>query len=65
MEKLDNILKSYVAEGGETKGKLLGAAFIVVNKDGMRCFLSSLTVIRSCSGQGPYIRVRLVGQICW
>lgn len=50
MEKLDNILESYVAEGGETKGKLLGAAFIVVNKDGRRYFLSRLTAIRSCSG---------------
>lgn len=36
MEKLDKILRSYVAGGAETKGKLLGAAFIVVNKDGRR-----------------------------
>lgn len=34
-EKLDSILKSYVADGTATKGKLLGASFIVVGKDGM------------------------------
>ena len=34
MEKLDKILKSYVAEGDETKEKVFGAAFSVVNKDG-------------------------------
>lgn len=36
MEKLDQILESFVAEKGEKAGrdKLLGAAFVVVNKDG-------------------------------
>jgi hypothetical protein len=34
MEKLDSILNKYVAEGEDTAGKLLGAAFIVCNKDG-------------------------------
>ncbi|KAL2258075.1 hypothetical protein VTK26DRAFT_8747 [Humicola hyalothermophila] len=34
-ERLDNILKKYVAEGTATKDKLLGAAFVVVNKDGI------------------------------
>ncbi|KAK3305886.1 beta-lactamase/transpeptidase-like protein [Chaetomium strumarium] len=33
-EKLDSILNSYVAHDTTTKDKLLGAAFIVVNKDG-------------------------------
>jgi hypothetical protein len=33
-EKLDNILNNYVAQGTATKDKLLGAAFIVVTKDG-------------------------------
>jgi hypothetical protein len=33
-EKLDSILKSYVADGTATKDKLLGASFIVVSKDG-------------------------------
>lgn len=32
--KLDAIINSYIAEGTATKDKLLGAAFIVVNKDG-------------------------------
>lgn len=37
MEKLDKILQSYVAQGGEKPGReqLLGAAFVVVNKDGV------------------------------
>ncbi|KAF3765767.1 beta-lactamase/transpeptidase-like protein [Cryphonectria parasitica EP155] len=37
MEKLDCILESHVAKGSETPGKdkLLGAAFVVVNKDGV------------------------------
>lgn len=34
MEKLDKILAAYAAEGDDTKDKLLGAAFTVVNKDG-------------------------------
>lgn len=36
MEKLDQILDSFVARQGEEagNGKLLGAAFVVVNKDG-------------------------------
>ncbi|KAL2157959.1 hypothetical protein VTH06DRAFT_4768 [Thermothelomyces fergusii] len=33
-EKLDAILKSYVADGTATKDKLLGAAFVVVSRDG-------------------------------
>lgn len=33
-DKLDAILKSYVAEGTATKDKLLGASFVVFNKDG-------------------------------
>ncbi|KAL2174120.1 beta-lactamase/transpeptidase-like protein [Thermothelomyces heterothallicus CBS 202.75] len=33
-DKLDSILKSYVADGTATKDKLLGAAFVVVSKDG-------------------------------
>lgn len=36
MEKLDKILEAYCAKGGKTtKDELLGAAFIVVNKDGL------------------------------
>ncbi|KUI58331.1 Acyltransferase LovD [Cytospora mali] len=36
MEKLDKILDSYCAKGGKTtKNELLGAAFVVVNKDGV------------------------------
>ncbi|CAN8104362.1 unnamed protein product [Discula destructiva] len=37
MEKLDHILESFVAGKGEraSHGKLLGAAFVVVNKDGV------------------------------
>lgn len=35
MDKLDEILASYCAKGGKTtKNELLGAAFVVVNKDG-------------------------------
>jgi hypothetical protein len=34
MEKLNYILRSHVADGHDTKDKLLGAAFVVVNKDG-------------------------------
>jgi hypothetical protein len=33
-EKLDSILRNYVATDRETKGKLIGASFVVVNKDG-------------------------------
>jgi hypothetical protein len=33
-DKLDSILKSYIADGTATKDKLLGASFIVVGKDG-------------------------------
>jgi len=36
MEKLDAILKSHVAVGDDTTNKLLGAAFVVVGKDGAR-----------------------------
>lgn len=36
MEKLDKILEAYCAKGGKTtKDELLGAAFVVVNKDGV------------------------------
>ena len=34
MEKLQSILEAHVASGEDTKDKLLGAAFVVVNKDG-------------------------------
>jgi hypothetical protein len=34
MDKLDTILKAHVARGEDTTDKLLGASFIVVNKDG-------------------------------
>ena len=34
MEKLDELLKATVAEGGQMKDKVLGAAFILQNKDG-------------------------------
>ncbi|KAK4187790.1 beta-lactamase/transpeptidase-like protein [Podospora australis] len=34
-DKLSSILEAYVAKGEDTKDKLLGAAFIVVNKDGV------------------------------
>lgn len=44
MEKLDKILDACVAKGDKTtKDELLGAAFVVVNKDGeppALCFLS-------------------------
>ena len=33
-EKLNSILNNYVTQGAETKDKILGAAFAVVNKDG-------------------------------
>lgn len=39
MEKLNHILRSHVAEGEDTKDKLLGAAFIVVNKDGESLYI--------------------------
>jgi len=32
--KLDRILESHCAQGENTKNKLLGAAFILVDKDG-------------------------------
>lgn len=46
MEKLDQILESLVASQGEKagNGKLLGAAFVVVNKDGMGISEPSLAV---------------------
>lgn len=34
MEKLQSILEAHVASGEDTKDKLLGAAFVVVNKEG-------------------------------
>lgn len=34
MEKLDAILTAAVPTGEDTKGKVLGASFIVTNKDG-------------------------------
>lgn len=36
MEKLDQILNSFVAVGVDTNDKVLGASFIVANKDGLR-----------------------------
>lgn len=36
MEKLDCILKDFVAIGNDTKNKIIGASFIVSNKDGMQ-----------------------------
>lgn len=36
MEKLDKILAGHVARGSDTKNKVLGAAFTVVNADGKR-----------------------------
>ncbi|RFU79348.1 beta-lactamase transpeptidase [Trichoderma arundinaceum] len=35
MEKLDAILKRDIAQGDDTKNKLLGAAFVVTNRDGV------------------------------
>lgn len=35
MEKLNQILDSFVAVGDDTKDKVLGASFIVTNKDGI------------------------------
>lgn len=34
MDKLDAILQEHVAQGQDTTNKLLGAAFVVANKDG-------------------------------
>lgn len=34
-ERLDDILRAHVAEGEDTADKLLGAAFVVLNKDGI------------------------------
>ncbi len=34
-DELDQILDSYMAKGGDGKDKLLGAAFVVVNRDGI------------------------------
>lgn len=33
---MESILKKFVAEDGDTKGKLLGAAFVAVNRQGKR-----------------------------
>lgn len=33
--KFQSILEKYIAQGTDTKDKLLGAAFVLVNKDGM------------------------------
>lgn len=44
-EKLNAILKSYVADGTATKDKLLGAAFVVVSKDGTRHILYSCFIV--------------------
>lgn len=35
MEKLNRTLNNYIAVGDDTKGKVLGASFIVSNKDGL------------------------------
>lgn len=40
-EKLNAILKNYVAEGTSTKDKLLGAAFVVVSKHGIVTMIPS------------------------
>lgn len=34
MDKLHQILKAYVADGSNTKDRLLGASFVVLNADG-------------------------------
>lgn len=34
MEKLNDILQRHVASGDDTNNKLLGASFVVLNKDG-------------------------------
>lgn len=34
MDKLDNILAAYSAVGSETKGKVLGASFVVTDRKG-------------------------------
>jgi hypothetical protein len=34
MDKLDAILQKYVAQGEDTSNKVLGASFVVTNKDG-------------------------------
>jgi hypothetical protein len=44
-EKLDSILNSYVAHDTATKDKLVGAAFIVVDKDGEIRYLLWLTFV--------------------
>lgn len=44
MEKLDGILDTCVSKGDKTtKDELLGAAFVVVNKDGEAPFASYLS----------------------
>ncbi|KAK3985280.1 beta-lactamase/transpeptidase-like protein [Cladorrhinum sp. PSN332] len=40
-DKLTSLLQSHVAQDGDTKDKLLGASFIVVNKDGTTLFSGS------------------------
>jgi len=49
MEKLDSILRDHVAKSTETKDKLLGASFFVVNKNGE--FRSSL-IFSTCKPPG-------------
>lgn len=36
MEKLNQILNAHVADGQDTKNKLLGAGFVVVKADGRK-----------------------------
>lgn len=40
MDKLDSILQEYVARGDDTKEKVVGASFVVTNKDGIPSPLS-------------------------
>ncbi len=44
MEKLDKILGSYAATADGTKGKLFGASFIVITKDGRNPTLPTIAV---------------------
>lgn len=57
MEKLNEILNSYCAKGEKTtKDELLGAAFVVVNKDGD----SALPII---ANKGNSLTITLLSQV--
>lgn len=56
MDKLDTILKRAVADGEDTKDKLLGAAFIVTDRKGKQSSSYSFLLLKFCLN-GPHTSI--------